>query len=313
MAAVAIDLGHAFVKVRSERGRLLLPALITPAPPQVDVGETVAMPTWRIDDQEYWVGETARGYSAARWSRDKDTDQASLRLCVIAAAMTGQHGPVALAVGLPLAWYGSQRQKLRQALTGFGGTVTPIHEQTPPRRLWFESVQVLPQGLAAAIWLLSQPRYEPGVYIIADVGYRTTDYVQAIKTAQGAIQVNPAEAGSLEWGTHAVAQQVAAQLEREWHVPFHPAELEQQAQVTVAGRVLALGPYWRSAGARVGQQWADQMQERLDVALVKATRVLLIGGGAELMQPYLPHSEIPADPQWANVEAYWAALAGAGR
>ena len=50
-------------------------------------------------------------------------------------------------------------------------------------RLWFESLMVLPQGVAVAVPVLSATDFKHGGCLAVDVGYRTTDYILVEKFA----------------------------------------------------------------------------------------------------------------------------------
>ncbi|PSR24552.1 MAG: hypothetical protein C7B46_21000, partial [Sulfobacillus benefaciens] len=173
---LAIDVGHGYVKALSSRGhRALFPALLNPAPQAMNLGSYAQLPVTVIDRQSFVVGESARRFAAPVWARNKAMDDDTLRLMVTAAAQCGASGPVTLATGLPLAWWGSQHQAFKTALLGFGATVRL--PDAAPQRLWFESVLVLPQGIAAAGPVLDAAHYRPGPYLVVDIGYRTTDFL----------------------------------------------------------------------------------------------------------------------------------------
>ncbi|MCY0865645.1 MAG: ParM/StbA family protein [Sulfobacillus sp.] len=303
---IAIDVGHGFTKAVSERQRVFFPSLIAPAPTGVDLGEYAANETVRIDGSDYLVGDAARRHATPLWSRDKAADQDTLRLVLVAAARLGATGPVTVATGLPLSWFGGQRRALREALTGYGGTVALPGR--PAQRVWFDAVMVLPQGVAAATAVLAGSEYRAGTYVVADIGYRTTDYVVVEKTPGSQITADPTQAGSLELGTHAVAATIAAELERETEVPFSAAEVEDRDQVFVYGTAVSLAERRRIAQAAVAQQLKAQLHEALDARLAKVGGIILVGGGAEFLKPAFPQAIIPVDAQWANAVAYWSAV-----
>jgi hypothetical protein len=303
---VAVDVGHGFTKGIADRQRVMFPSLIARAPGGVDLGEYAPDETVRLDTEAYLVGEAARRHATPLWSRDKAADLNTLRLLLVAAARLGAVGPVTLATGLPLSWFGPQRRALREALTGFGATVALPGRAA--QRLWFDTVKVLPQGVAAAAAVLSGPEYRAGSYVVADIGYRTTDYVVVDKTVGGHIAADSSQAGSLEMGTHAIGAAVAAGLERDFAVPFTAAEVEEASQVSVHGQTVSLGERRRAAQAQVAQQLRAQLLEALDARLAKVAGIVLVGGGAPVLQGAFPQAIIPPDAQWANALAYWAAL-----
>ncbi len=303
---VAVDVGHGFTKGVGDRQRVMFPSLIARAPVGVDLGEYAPNETIRLDHEAYLVGEAARRHAPPLWSRDKAADDDTLRLLLVAAARLGAVGPVTLATGLPVAWFGPQRRALREALTGWGGLVALPGR--PAQRLWFTAVSVYPQGVAAAAAVLSGPEYRAGAYVVADIGYRTTDYVVVEKTAGGQLAVDPTQAGSLEIGTHAVAATVAAGLEHDFALPFTAAEVEQDAPLFIHGDAVPLNDRRQAAQEQVARQVRAALQEALDARLVKVAGVVLVGGGAAVVQTAFPKAIVPPDAQWANAMAYWATL-----
>ena len=306
---IAVDAGHGWTKALSATGRrLLFPSLICPAPSTVDLGEFAQSQTVSIDGIPYLVGDPARKHASPLWSRDKAADPDTLRLIVVAAAQLGAVGPVQLATGLPLAWYGSQRQSFREALIGYGATVQLPGQ--PPQRIWIESVKVLPQGVAAAGPVLSATEYEPGEYLVVDVGYRTTDYLVVAKTPAGDLTFEADSAGSVETGMYAVSQSVAQALTDQYHVPFTAGEVETAPSVAIHGRKVDVTQRLHQARETVGRQLARRLAADLDARLEKLLGIVVVGGGSALLTGVLPGVITPPDPQWANAAGYAMALQG---
>lgn len=305
---VAIDAGHGWVKGLSSRGdRTIFPALIHPAPSTLDLGAFAHPPVTQIDDQPYLVGEAAQRVAAPLWSRDKAVDEATLQLILVAAAMLGAIGPVRLATGLPLGWFGSQHQALKAALRDYSQTVVlPDGTKT---HLWFESVLVLPQGVAAAGPVLDQAHYAPGPYVVVDIGYRTTDYVVVTKQAGGALTFDAMAAGSLELGMHAVAVALANQLTLTHQIPFTAAQVAMADSVIVRGQRYPLQNLRQAQERQVARSIVQGLMERLDHQLDQVLGLVAVGGGSSLLTQAVPEVIQPDHPQWANAQGYLAALA----
>ncbi len=307
MEKIAIDAGHGYMKgLNANGGRALFPSLIAPAPAVTDLGTFGQLAITMIDGTPYVVGEAARPYALPRWSRDKAADDDTLRLILVAAAALGGVGPIQLATGLPLTWFGPQRKDFKEALQGYGGTVvTPqgIHTQ-----LWFESVKVLPQGVAAASAIIADPSRVAGDYVVVDVGYRTIDFLVVTKTPQGTIQFDPTKAGSPELGMHAVTVALVNALTHDYHIPFQTAEIEEAQTIHVRGQVVDLAPRRQQATAHVSQQIREALIEQLDHKMDKIAGLVLVGGGATTIPTLFPHAMVMEDAQWANVTAYLNSL-----
>ncbi len=303
---IAVDAGHGYVKALGGEGqRTLFPSLIAPVPPAVDLGDFGRAETVLIDSIPYLVGDAARNHATPLWSKEKAADADTLRLILVAAAQLGAVGPVTLATGLPLSWFGPQRKAFREALTGYGGLVQLPGQ--PTQRIWFESVKVLPQGVAAAVIALAHPTYRPAPYVVVDVGYRTTEYLVVEKKPDGKLAYDAAQAGSLTTGTHAVGMSLAAALEREYHVAFTAAEVESSEDVFIRGQAVSLVSRRAAAASAIAAQLHDQLTEVLDARLDKAAGIVLVGGGSGLLADAFLGATVVPDSQWANVQAYLSA------
>ncbi|WP_053958122.1 ParM/StbA family protein [Sulfobacillus thermosulfidooxidans] len=304
---IAIDVGHGYVKVLNDAQRTMFPALIAPAPPLVELGEAARRPMiTQINGEEFLIGDPARPYAVPRWSRDKASDPETLNLMLVAAAAIGAMGPVDLAAGLPLSWFGSGRKAFADALLGLEAQIVlPDGTHT---HVWIETTKILPQGVAAASTLLAQSSYDAGDYLVVDIGYRTSDYIVVTKTPTGSLSFHPDQAGSLELGTHAINAWVAEELTKTWNLPFQPAEVEERANVHINGQRVNLDPLRQKALAHLQGQLRDRLIEKLDQTWHKLAGKVLVGGGAIPYAAALPDAHIPDNPQWANAQAYLMAL-----
>lgn len=305
---LAIDAGHGYVKALSARGsRRFFPALIHPAPASVDLGAFGQTATTVVDGHAYLVGDAARRVATPLWSRDKAVDDDTLRLIVVAAAELGASGPVRLATGLPLAWFGPQSQAFKTALRGYGGAVVlPDGTHT---RLWFESVLVLPQGVAAAGPVLDQAQYAPGPYLVVDIGYRTTDFIVVTKSPTGILDFDPLAAGSLEIGTHAIHDALADHLTAIHHTTFTAAQVAEGDSVVVRGARIDIAADRAAQESRVARSIVKGLLEKLDSQMDQVLGLVAVGGGGSLLARAIPGVIQPAEPQWANAYGYLAALA----
>ncbi len=304
---LAIDAGHGYVKALSSRGgRCVFPALIHPAPATVDLGDFAGTALTRIEGDAYLVGQSAQRLAAPLWSRDKAVDTDTLRLILVAAARLGAMGPVRLATGLPLAWYGAGRQGLQKALQGYGGTVVLPNGDT--HRLWFESVVVLPQGVAAAGPVLDQDAYAAGPYLIVDVGYRTTDFIVVTKQSAGSLDFDPLAAGSLEIGMHTVYSTLAQHLTDTHQTVFTAAQVAAGDSLVVRGRRIEIIADRTAQETRVARSIVQGLLAKLDSQMDQVLGLVAVGGGSNLLAQAIPGVIQPPEPQWANTRGYLAAL-----
>ncbi len=317
MTNFGIDVGHGATKGRASTGQqLIFPSLICPAPHRVDLGDYNHSDVVAIDDEPYLVGDAARRFAAPLWSRDKAGDPDTLRLHLIAAAQLGANGPVRLATGLPLSWYGSQRQAFKQALQGQEAKVSLPGRR--PVRLWFETVIVLPQGVAAASLVLADAAYEPGPYLVCDIGERTTDFIVVVKRADGSLDFDNTFAGSLELGMHAVSAGVASVLTEQYGVPIKAAQVEREDTIVIQRKRIPLADERRRQRDITAKQIARGLVAALDSQIEQLLGIVAVGGGSSLLADTLSGVTEPPEAQFANVRAYLAAanalsVANAGR
>ena len=304
---IAVDAGHGFTKALSADGhQAIFPSLICSAPPTVDLGEFGQRDVVQIDGAPYLVGESARNHATPLWSKEKATDPDTLRLILVAIAQLGASGPIALATGLPLAWFGSQKTDFRQALTGYGASIA-LPDQ-PTQQIWIESALVLPQGVAAAGPVLGSPQYRPGPYLVIDVGYRTTDFIIVTKESTGEFTFDLTAAGSLEVGMHAVTVGLLAELADHYRISMKAGAIEGRDFIFVRGQSIALtglrARYQRQAVQTIAQGLAEALDSQLD----QLAGIVAVGGGSELFAANVPGVLTPSASQWANGQGYALAL-----
>ncbi|MEW5935804.1 MAG: ParM/StbA family protein, partial [Bacillota bacterium] len=258
---LAVDVGYGYSKALSETGRrACFPSACSPAPPDVAPGVFAAMPH-RVEvirggkAERYLVGEAAlRSRTAAvTLSREKPAEIHDV-LLLAAAYLAGAGRATSLAVGLPLAYYRTQRQALAARLAGLAAQVSV--DGGPPREIDFAGgVRVVPQGAGV---VLAEPRLPDGLVGAVDVGHHTTDYL-LIEVRDGQPLPLLDYCGSVEAGAHLVAAAVAREFSAQTGAPLDLAEavqvtdwVRQGQPVTYDGRPLDLAPAYRAACQETG-------------------------------------------------------------
>ena len=294
----AIDVGHGYVKAVSATGkRTLFPSWIAPIPEGPQMGRFDRQDVVTVNDGAYWVGNAARHYATSLFSHDKATDPLTLALTWIAAdQVMDSDRIVQLGVGLPLSWYGSQKDALATALTG---SVT-----VGSQALVVEQVQVFPQAVGALVSIADFP--VTGLIGLVDIGYRTVDYLIA-QVNEGVPRPLPTTAGTYPGGVHVAYQAMARTVEKDWHVHFEPHELVQRPTVTVHGQPMGLDPYRNSALQTLAEDLARHLAIYWDGVQEKLDALYLAGGGAQDLQAYWPDwpgLTVLPQSQWANAQGY---------
>lgn len=312
---LAIDVGHGWTKVISLTKRLRFPSLIAVAKPTLDLGEHVQSKAIQVNGQPYLVGEAARPYATPLWVREKATDRDTLLLLIIAAAsaLDAEPSTIQVATGLPLTWYGNQRSAFQTALETLPPYTVQLPQQ-PARTIRIAQAKILPQAVAAAIALLSTPVATPKITLLIDIGYRTTDYLVVQQRPQKPLDFWVDQSGTIEAGMSMIAEILAVELENVHHLPFTLGEVETAASLMIKGSpVDLLGPRQQARMVLVGRLH-QELTLRLKGQLDRMHQVLVVGGGAsDLAEPLNRLLAVPVsmatDPQWANAQGYWGALA----
>lgn len=295
--AVAVDVGHGYVKGLNQHGqRVMFPSLICLAPTGPDLGKFGHSSGIKVNDSPYLIGDAARLSASSLFSREKATDPLTLALTWAATAQVVGAGyyHVSLGVGLPLSWYASQKDALAAALKG------TVHVDAS--YLMIESVSVFPQGIGA---LLTANLPASGLVGLIDIGYRTVDYLIA-EVQHGAPVPLLDRAGTWSGGIHIAYQAMAAAIEKQTDVHFEAHELADRDAVTVRGQPIDLTPYRAAAFKALAGDLTRHLAASWDGIGDKLDVVLLAGGGALALEPYLefPGQYILLDSQWANAQGY---------
>lgn len=295
---IAVDAGHGYVKAMAETGeRVLFPSLIVPAPVGPNLGDFAGSASIQVNNQAYLIGESARLTATSLFSRDKATDPLTLALIWSGVAQLvgpGYHA-VALGAGLPLSWYAAQKTALADALRG-SVTVGNCH-------LLIDEVSVFPQGIGA---LLTANLPAQGLVGLVDIGYRTVDYLIAqVRDRIPAPIVD--RSGTWIGGMHVAYQAISQVLEKDVRVRFEAHELMDRTAVTAKGQQIGLEPYRATAFQRLAADLSQHLATVWDGVIDKLDVLLLAGGGAMALQPYLVEfaaSSLMSESQWANVQGY---------
>lgn len=297
MTKIAIDAGHGYTKGLSESGaRVLFPSLICPAPTGPDLGKFGHSSVVKVNDSPYLIGDAARLSASSLFSRDKATDPLTLALTWAATAQVAGSGyhRTSLGVGLPLSWYAAQKDALASALKG------TVH--VDESYLVIESVAVFPQGIGA---LLAADLPSSGLVGLIDIGYRTVDYLIAEVTHGAPVPILD-RAGTWSGGVHIAYQATAAAIEKQTGVHFEAHEMADRDSVTTRGQKIDLTSYRTSAFKALAGDLTRHLAAVWDGIGDKLDVVLLAGGGALALQPYLEFAgqQVLSDSQWSNTSGY---------
>lgn len=306
---IAIDIGYSSVKGLNSAGqRVYFPSVIAPASENLLNGAInggLRHSVKNAQGREYWVGEAATQSSSAVSTLSREKPAEIHDLLIATAAYLLDEGE-ALAVGLPISYYRAQRHELQRRLTAMNEFVSV--DGGPIKRVSFADVRVYPQGLG----VLFTHELRDGLVGVIDIGYLTTDYL--LFSIQNGQPIPIIEAcGSVEIGVSQAHQRLAGVFHSktginlpifmqanilEKSIKGEPVKINNREISLIADVQQICENTTRQIQEAVKAQWRD----RYDFTEI----IYGIGGGCELLRPYLnmPQLDIQPDPVWANAQGY---------
>lgn len=314
---LAIDIGYSTVKAISDTGtRILFPSVVAPASENLLNGaikNALRHSVKTSAGQKYWIGEAAMQSSNAisTLSREKPAELHDL-LIVAATYLLDAKEEDALAVGLPINYYRTQRQELQNRLLRTNEFISVNGGST--KRISFAQIKVYPQALGA-LFLQDLPE---GFVGVIDIGYLTTDYL-LFDVQQGQPAPILEACGSIEIGVSQAYQRLATVFHAKTGVTL-PIYMQTKAidkslrgeTLLVAGKEVDLSRDIKQICRETTQQVEEAVKSHWRDRIDFVNQIVGIGGGMELLRPYftLQQLNILPDPVYANAKGFLA-LAGA--
>lgn len=219
---------------------------------------------------------------------DKTADDSYyiLTLAAIAKELKARNLPakadVTLAVGLPLASFGRQKQRFRQYLLRGGGPVHFRFEGTP-YEIGIERLHVFPQGYAAVLMHRDLIGREPSV-IVADIGGWTVDVMRLDNSIPDASTCR-----SLELGVIRCIDEASEQVRRSLGLSLTSVQIES----VLNGNDNSVDDRAKVIIADVGRRYTQSVlaavsESGLDV---RAIPTVFMGGGANIIAKNLSSSD----------------------
>jgi plasmid segregation protein ParM len=312
---IAIDVGYSHTKAVSPEGRVIIPSVAAPFRelPLADLsrnGTGHVVGIRRVDRTltRHFVGELAlREGQGATFTLDREKHRHPNHdlLILTAARLLGARTGATLVVGLPVAYYRTQKDVLCRHLEALHADVSV--DGLPFERVSFGKVIVYPQGAGALLMVSDLPK--SGLVCLVDVGYKTTDYVTVEMKGDKGVPVSSL-CGSVEVGAHRVTEAVAAEFEVRTGAPLDATLAEgvvADGKARFRGKEVDLADVVEAARRDTARAIADRVLAALGPKGDFAARFYLAGGGVlalpELREMF-PAAEVLPDPQWANAEGF---------
>jgi plasmid segregation protein ParM len=328
---IGIDVGYGFVKAVSLTGqKVCFPSLAAPAghDQALDLGFGGSAPGHRVtvrrvngQAQEYLVGEAAQGSFLASGFLGTEKPAELHDLLLLAASYLVGAGSTAfppaqvdLAVGLPLAFFKSQKDALKARLEALAAWVSV--DGGRERYISFRRVLVVPQG-AGVVFAQGLPKGR-GFAGVIDTGQYTTDFLLVdLKNGRPVVEAT----GSVEAGCHLISQRVSQAYLAKTGRPLPPRverrvldDLAESGRVIFRGGELDLSREYRETVEDVAEAVARQVLSAWRDLVDSVAVTYLAGGGALLLGERLarafPNPVLVEDPVFSNALGYLRMISG---
>lgn len=319
---IAVDVGYSNVKaLAGSGGRIIFPSVIASVkenPVNGISGFGTKHYHVQINNKENLIGDAAvRSLTGvSTMNREKPPEIHDLfiltasYLCGAGAVNPTQGQVIHLAVGLPLAYYRSQRDELKSRLLRLGTTISV--DKGESRYISFKSVTVFPQGLGVLFSIPSLP--SRGYMGLIDIGCFTTDYM--LFSIEDGDPIPVADAcGSIEAGTYLVQQDLAAAFQSQTGAPlahFMYAETLESARnnepICFQGKEINLSQVYKQSCRETTQVILEAVRSVWVSRGEYLNSTIFAGGGSEMFKDYLQQSfpaiSIVDDPVFANSRGF---------
>ena len=337
---ISVDVGYGYVKAVNEHNKMIdFPSVvdhkIESALGDFGVAEDYSI-TIKTEDKSisYLVGDAAMSMGGSRAFDDQVVNNKNLDVLIstsIALLLDGSDESVDLAVGLPMDYYGPQKEELEKRFENYKQSVVLEGKEI---EINVQSVFVFPQGAGAYYASVfgidgkvkNHDLFNKAVGVI-DVGHRTTDYIFMTRTKKGLAPV-PGLTGSLDWGMKNVFKNVTDSLDIEVQRrakvagknPKKPSQEEVEKailwfnrEINHQGESYKLDKYLEDASKIISSNIADKLKSIWSDKADNLAAIMIGGGGGDTLYRHFEDAFKSTrkvdNPRFANAEGYLAAQA----
>ncbi|MTI80029.1 MAG: ParM/StbA family protein [Firmicutes bacterium] len=318
--AIAIDVGYRYTKPLipsiTPSKQLLIPSVVAPFHElslsdlaNESLGHSVHIKQLNGTEKKYFVGDLAlREGRGATFTLDRQKHRHSnhdILIFTAARLLKAQPGST-LVVGLPVAYYRSQRKELTEHLMSQHAEVG-LNDGSPSR-ISFGEVIVYPQGAGALHTAPDLPTN--GLVLLVDVGYKTTDFIVA-EIINGKVKPVSKLCDSIETGVHDVHEAVSAEYQNRTGSPVSGVNvsmiIDNGGKTSYYGKELDMSKELKAIKEDVATSIIDQVKNKIGDRAAFIQKAYLAGGGAEALPTLtkiFPTTKVLANSQWANALGY---------
>lgn len=319
---IGIDIGYGFTKAINECGeKLIFPSLVAPAGHDALSGMFSQTEEYRVKiknghyNNDLLIGEAAKHSFAVTQVLNKvkpaDLHDPLVFTCI---GLLGQNNPeLTIGVGLPLAYYASQKEGLQTRLNQLSSYITINGKDHNIKQI---KAEVFPQG--AGVLLASNGLPSKGYIGVIDPGTYTTEFLLFEMRNGQPVPIHEA-CGSVEVGTSLVYTAVAREFQAQTGSPL-PIGMEHEITLQALNRE-TIKYYDKTyslsdAAYQARNNVATAISQKVLAAWGNRTgyiqNTFLAGGGAlffgaEFYKSF-PSVTVVDDPVFANAHGYLAFL-----
>lgn len=304
---IGLDIGYGHTKVVSAQGAHSFPSVVGSFVNGlgIEIGSK-KRDIVNIEEGQYLIGEDAVRHSGRKYqSRERnwlETPAYKALASFAVARYSNGAKMVTLVTGLPVAFYKADKERQKDLLQSL---VLALHKNV--------AVKVLPQPLGTFFDHLLDG--EGGVKDealaaekvgILDVGFYTTDAVTL-----DSLEIVEKQIEGFEIGVSTALTEIAKAISDKYDIPL---DLHKVENVVKAGSIKVFGkdmditdiavPCLKSLAAEISARAKTLWKSGADL-----DRIILAGGGAELLRLYLadifPHALIAGNAQFANASGFY--------
>lgn len=317
---IAVDVGYSSVKAVSDSGkRIIFPSVVASYRENPVNGTMYSQYKRHVVNQngiKNLVGDAAirslTGISSM--DREKPVELHDLFIFTAAYLCGGNTVPMGrdelnLGVGLPFAYYRSQKDELKNRLQRLESDIQV--DQGPEAHISFRDVNVYPQGLGLLFGVPSLP--QSGFVGLIDIGCFTTDYM-LFSMEDGEPVPIPDACGSIEAGTYLVQQDISAGFLAKTGAPlayfmYRDALLAAQKNLPISfhGKEVNLSHIYQDSVQRTARLILENIRSVWVSRTEYLTLTAFAGGGAEMFRAQtntFPGSIIINNPVFANADGF---------
>lgn len=321
---IGIDVGYGYVKGMNQLGdKIIFPALVAPGSQSLGLGEVFKNSieyqveiTTSSNKEFLLIGEAAKQSFIATQilSQQKPKElHDPLLLTAVHLLSLSSDGICEIGVGLPLAYYASQKESLERRLKTLNAYVAIRGQQ---KHIRFSRVQVVPQG-AGVLFICSEVLPDNGFVGILDIGTYTTEYL-LFQYKHGKPVPLLDSCGSVEVGVSQVYSAISREFQSQTGTPL-PTEMESHViekvlnhkPINYNGKIYS----FTDSAVRSRKQVAQAITQKILAAWgnrVGYLNVTLMAGGGSMFFSkditQFPNQHVIKDSVFANAKGYLALL-----